>query len=101
MTETSWGLELWDCFDNVIQEVELSTDLSTWHGLHTLQLQVTINNGHLSGTCSRYIRERGEVEKEYAKSLRRLSAKYGSQEVEKRDGRGTEKAFRFRNNSIN
>ena len=60
-------------------------------------MQVTINNGLLSGTCSRYIRERGEVEKEYAKSLRRLSAKYGGQEVETREERGTEKAFRLDN----
>ena len=55
--------------------------------------QVSINNGLLSQTCSRYIRERGEVEKEYARSLRRLSTKYGSKEGD-REERGTEKAFR-------
>ena len=56
-------------------------------------LQVSINNVFLAQTCSKYIRERGEVEKEYARSLRRLSTKYGSKEGD-REERGTEKAFR-------
>ena len=27
MTETSWGVELWDCFDKVLQEVRTSSDV--------------------------------------------------------------------------
>ena len=53
----------------------------------------------LAQTCSKYIRERGEVEKEYARGLRRLSNKYGHSQGEKeekevQEERGTERAFR-------
>ena len=59
----------------------------------------------LGQTCSKYIRERGEVEKEYARGLRRLSNKYGHNQGDKegkegkerkevQEERGTERAFR-------
>ena len=46
------------------------------------------------------MRERAEVEKEYARGLRRLSNKYGASEEQleesrEREERGMEKAFRF------
>ena len=53
----------------------------------------------LGQTCSKYIRERGEVEREYARGLRRLSNKYGHSQGDKevkeeKEERGTERAFR-------
>ena len=65
----------------------------------------------LTGSCSKYIRERGELERDYARGLRRLSSKYGRSQGDKegkegkeakeakelreeQDERGTERAFR-------
>ena len=62
----------------------------------------------LTGSCSKYIRERGELERDYARGLRRLSSKYGRSQGDKegkeskegkevreeQEERGTERAFR-------
>ena len=59
----------------------------------------------LTGSCSKYIRERGELERDYARGLRRLSSKYGRSQGdregkegkelrEEQEERGTERAFR-------
>jgi len=53
----NWGSELWDRYDSVLTHVNKGTEeLSTFY--------------------SKFIKERGEVEKEYAKNLRKIIAKY-------------------------
>merc|ERR1712198_111581 len=71
MDEPNWGLELWDCVDQVLGEV-------------------AINNNFLSGSCSKYIRERAEVEKEYAKNLRKLENKYAIMNSSEGNGKADE-----------
>ena len=54
---TRWGVELWDRYSSVLSHV---------------------NQGYedLVEVYTKYIKERGEVEKEYAKNIRKLSNKY-------------------------
>jgi len=53
----SWGQELWDCYDKVCGHVSSGS--------------TNINN-----TYAKFFKEKAEVEREYAKGLRRLVAKY-------------------------
>ena len=53
----SWGQELWDCYDKVCSHVSSGS--------------TNINN-----TYAKFFKEKAEVEREYAKGLRRLVAKY-------------------------
>ena len=74
----SWGVELWDCVEEVLG-------------------QVTSDTEDVCSVYGKFIKERGEVEREYAKNLRKLCGKYLPRE-EKR-GRGQqemskERAFR-------
>ena len=77
---------MWDCLDQAVTEME-------------------VHNNFLTNTCSKYIRfamermiryliinwktihlrERGDVEKEYARNLRRLSHKYGGSPTSPQD----------------
>ena len=52
-----WGEELWDGAESVLGEVVSQAD-------------------QLGQVYARFIKERGEVEREYAKNLRRLVGKY-------------------------
>ena len=76
----SWGVELWDCEEEVLG-------------------QMTSDTEDVCGVYGKFIKERGEVEREYAKNLRKLCGKY-SQRGEK-SGRGQqgemskERAFRL------
>ena len=53
----SWGVELWDCVEEVLG-------------------QVTSDTEDVCGVYGKFIKERGEVEREYAKNLRKLCGKY-------------------------
>ena len=53
----SWGVELWDCVEEVFG-------------------QVTCDTKDLCGVYGKFIKERGEVERGYAKSLRKLCSQY-------------------------
>ena len=52
-----WGEELWDGVEGVLGEVVSQAD-------------------QLGQAYARFVKERGEVEREYAKNLRRLVGKY-------------------------
>ena len=53
----SWGVELWDCVEEVLG-------------------QVTSDTEDVCSVYGKFIKERGEVEREYAKNLRKLCSKY-------------------------
>ena len=56
-----WGGELWDRYDSVLSHVTRGTEeLATFY--------------------AKFIKERGDIEKEYAKSLRKIIAKYHQKE---------------------
>eukprot|EP00090_Calanus_glacialis_P001140 TRINITY_DN10797_c0_g1_i6.p1 TRINITY_DN10797_c0_g1~~TRINITY_DN10797_c0_g1_i6.p1 ORF type:complete len:587 (-),score=194.28 TRINITY_DN10797_c0_g1_i6:100-1860(-) len=76
----SWGVELWDCVEEVLG-------------------QVTSDTEDVCGVYGKFIKERGEVEREYAKNLRKLCGKYLPRK--EKSGRGQqeemskERAFRL------
>ena len=53
----AWGHELWDCYDKISSHVSsgVSTNLTTY---------------------SKFFKEKAEIEKEYARSLRKLVSKF-------------------------
>ena len=53
----SWGVELWDCVEEVLG-------------------QVTSDTEDVCSVYGKFIKERGDVEREYAKNLRKLCGKY-------------------------
>ena len=53
----SWGQELWDSYDKVSDHVSLGSS-------------------NLANVYAKFFKEKAEVEKEYAKGLRRIVAKY-------------------------
>ena len=75
----SWGEELWDCAEEVLGHV-------------------TSDNEDVFGLYGKFIKERGEVEREYAKSLRKLCDKYlprGEKKESREQGETSkERAFR-------
>ena len=75
----SWGVELWDCVEEVLG-------------------QVTSDTEDVCNAYGRFIKERGEVEREYAKNLRKLCGKYLPQGEKSRRGHqgemSKERAFR-------
>ena len=60
----SWGIELWDCVEEVFS-------------------QVTSDSDTVCNVYGKFIKERGEVEREYARSLRKLCAKYAPRGAKK------------------
>ena len=71
-----WGSELWDRAELVVRETLQQTE-------------------ELGAGLPRFLKERGEVEREYAKALRKLVAKYGGKEG-KREGEETSQSQGFR-----
>ena len=65
----SWGHDLWDRYDSVLDHVTTRAD-------------------EMVGVHAKFIKEKAELEKEYAKGLRKLVAKY---EPRKRKKKKTEK----------
>ena len=53
----SWGTELWDRYSCVLSHVNRGGD-------------------ELASVLAKFVKERGEVEKEYAKNIRKLVTKY-------------------------
>ena len=68
----SWGVELWDCVEEVFG-------------------QVTSDTEDACGVYGKFIKERGEVEKEDAKNLRKLCGKYLP-----RGGKGSQQGEMFK-----
>ena len=54
---SSWGDELWDQYPLLLNEV-------------------TKNENEITSTLMKFVKERGEMEKEYAKSIRKLVNKF-------------------------
>ena len=65
----AWGHELWDCYDKISSHVSygVATNLATYN---------------------KFFKEKAEIEKEYAKGLRRLVSKY-----ERRGGESDEEQW--------
>ena len=65
----AWGHELWDCYDKISSHVSsgVSTNLATY---------------------SKFFKEKAEIEKEYARSLRKLVSKF-----ERRGGESEEEEW--------
>jgi len=62
----TWGGELWDRYDSVLTHVTRGTEeLATFY--------------------AKFIKERGDIEKEYAKSLRKIVLKYSQREGKQED----------------
>ena len=73
---STWGSELWDSYSCVLSHVTRGGD-------------------ELSSVYAKYIKERGDLEKEYAKSIRKLVIKYQQKTENKQDKETTEaKGFR-------
>ena len=75
----TWGSSLWDVYSCVLSHV-------------------TAGGDELSSVYAKYIKERGDLEKEYAKSIRKLVIKYQqkteNRRVEKEEETSCKKAFR-------
>ena len=72
----TWGSELWDRYSCVLSHVNRGGD-------------------ELSSVLAKFVKERGEVEKEYAKNIRRLVTKYTNKKDIKQ-GKETSQAKGFR-----
>ena len=70
----SWGPELWDRYPCVLSHV-------------------TGGGDELSAVLAKLVKERGEVEKEYAKNIRKLVAKYASK-IENKRGNEVETSYK-------
>ena len=73
---STWGSSLWDVYSSVLSHV-------------------TAGGDELSSVYAKYIKERGDLEKEYAKSIRKLVIKY-QQKTENKQGKETTEAKGFR-----
>jgi hypothetical protein len=76
MNMGSWGSELWDRYSCVLSHVTRGGD-------------------ELSTVFAKFIKERGEVEKEYAKNVKKLVGKY-QQKTQIKQGKETTQAMGFR-----
>lgn len=76
-TRLNWGEELWDRYDGVVNHVTRGTE-------------------ELGGQYAKYVKERGEVEREYARALRKLVAKYMPKENKKEKVQETTQVEGFR-----
>jgi len=72
----TWGIELWDRYSCVLSHVNKGGD-------------------ELSTVLAKFVREKGEVEKEYAKNIRKLVAKY-TNKIENKNGKETSQSKGFR-----
>ena len=63
-TMSRWGVELWDGVESVVGEVTDQAD-------------------QMGQVYAKFIKERGEVEREYARSLRKLVGKYSDKDEKK------------------
>jgi hypothetical protein len=75
----TWGNELWDRYFCVLNHVNRGGD-------------------ELSSILAKFVKERGEVEKEYAKNIRKLVTKFANK-TETKQGKETSQSKGFRYNS--
>ena len=61
----SWGAELWDRYSSVVGHVVAGGE-------------------ELTSVLAKLIREKGDIEKEYAKNMRKLVSKYKQKMVDKK-----------------
>ena len=73
----TWGSELWDTYSCVLSHVSRGGD-------------------ELSTVFGKFIRELGEVEKEYAKNIKKLVSKYQQKTPQNKQGKETTEAMGFR-----
>ena len=71
----SWGEELWDQFGAVLRYTSDETD-------------------ELNSVIGKFVKERGDLEKEYAKKLRRLVDRFNPKEKRKEEDPPAVKGFR-------
>ena len=64
MPVSGWGVELWDGVESLVGEVTGQAD-------------------QMGQVYAKFIKERGEVEREYARSLRKLVGKYSDKDEKK------------------
>ena len=63
----SWGIELWDSYSALV-------------------IEVTRNEVEVSGLLSKFVKERGDIERDYAKNVSKMVKKFRNRlEVKKRD----------------
>ena len=72
-----WGVELWDGVESVVGEVTSQAD-------------------QMGQVYAKFIKERGEVEREYARSLRKLVGKYSDKDEKKNSEEDSSQARCFR-----
>jgi len=72
-----WGSDLWDRYDGVVAHVNRGTE-------------------ELGGGYAKYVRERGEVEREYARALRKLVARHSPKDAKKEKVQETSQVSGFR-----
>ena len=72
----SWGTDLWDRYSCVLNHV-------------------TRGGEELASVLAKFVKERGEVEKEYAKNIRKLVTKY-THKIENKQCKETSQAKGFR-----
>ena len=72
---TSWGSDLWDSYSSVVE-------------------YVTTGTSNLVDVYAKYVKEKADLDKEYAKGLRKLIAKYEPKKIQ--DGEETTEISSFR-----
>ena len=72
---TSWGSDLWDSYSSVVE-------------------YVTTGTSNLVDVYAKYFKEKADLDKEYAKGLRKLIAKYEPKKIQ--DGEETTEISSFR-----
>ena len=77
MCDFTWGCDLWDGYDSVLDHVTSRTEA-------------------MVSVYSQFFKEKGELEKEYAKGLRKLVARYEPVKKEKEDGTELTETLNFR-----
>ena len=60
---TSWGSDLWDSYSSVVE-------------------YVTTGTSNLVDVYAKYVKEKADLDKEYAKGLRKLIAKYEPKKIQ-------------------
>ena len=73
---STWGSELWDRYSSVVSHVTRGAE-------------------ELTSVYAKFIKERGDLEREYAKSIRKLLVKY-QQKTENKQSKESSQAKGFR-----
>ena len=73
-----WGSDLWDRYDGVVAHVNRGTEElgGGWVAEIYIAMHSQRSNTHKLFRYAKYVRERGEVEREYARALRKLVARW-------------------------